>query len=265
MDPEKIQAMSNFPRPANISELRRFLGMVNHVGKFASHIADTTKPLRDLLKKEMDWVWKEPQEKAFQTVKRTVELNTSTCTYSPNKPTKVSVDASSYGLGGVLLQKEENDWKPVFCASRSLTPTEQRYAQVEKEALAVTWNCEKLRDYLLGLSNFTVETDHKPLLARLKTKMLDDLTPRIQRFCMRLMQFSFNIIYMRAGKKTLMTADTLSRAPGSELAEQETLMEAFVSALIDIIPASDTKLEEVRKKQCSDKICSQIMNYRYSS
>ena len=70
MDPEKIQAMSNFPRPANISELRRFLGMVNHVGKFASHIADTTKPLRDLLKKETDWVWKEPQEKAFQTVKK---------------------------------------------------------------------------------------------------------------------------------------------------------------------------------------------------
>ena len=60
--------------------------------------------------------------------------------YSPDKPTKVSVDVSSYGLGGVLLQKEENDWKPVFYASRSLTPTEQRYAQVEKEALAVTWN-----------------------------------------------------------------------------------------------------------------------------
>ena len=62
-----------------------------------------------------------------------------------------------------------------------------------------------------------------------------------------------------------MTADTLSRAPGSEPAEQETLMEAetnaFVSALIDSIPASDTRLEEVRKKQCSDKICSQIMNF----
>ena len=62
-----------------------------------------------------------------------------------------------------------------------------------------------------------------------------------------------------------MTADNLSRAPRSEPAEQETLMEAetnaFVGALIDSIPASDTRLEEVRKKQCSDKICSQIMNF----
>ena len=62
-----------------------------------------------------------------------------------------------------------------------------------------------------------------------------------------------------------MTADTLSRAPGSESAEQETLMEAktnaFVGALIDSIPATDTRLEEVRKKQYSDKICSQIMNF----
>ena len=74
-------------------------------------MADTTKPLRDLMKKEIDRNWDEPQEKAH---------------YNPDKPTRVSVDASSYGLGGVLLQKQENDWKPVFYASRSPTATEQR-------------------------------------------------------------------------------------------------------------------------------------------
>ena len=119
---------------------------------------------------------------------------------------------------------------------------------------------------MLGLSTFTVETDHEPLLALLKAKMLDELTPRIQRFRMSLMQSSFNIIYTAGKKKTnLMTAGTLSRPPESEPAEQETLMEAetnaFVDALIDSIPASDTRLEEVRKKQLSDKICSQIMNF----
>ena len=59
--------------------------------------------------------------------------------YSPEKETKVSADASLYGLGGVLLQKDGQDWRLVFYASRSLTDTEQRYAQVEKKALAVTW------------------------------------------------------------------------------------------------------------------------------
>ena len=129
MNPETVQAISNFPRPANISELRRFRGMVNHVGKFASHMADTTKPLRDLLKKETDWIWKEQQEKAFQTVKKQLSSTPVLAHNSPDKPTKVSADASSYGQGGVLLQKEENDWKPVCYASRSLTPTEQKYVQ----------------------------------------------------------------------------------------------------------------------------------------
>ena len=66
--------------------------------------------------------------------------------------------------------------------TRLLTDTEQRYAQVEKEAFAVTWCCEKFSEFLIGLKMFTIETDHKLLLALLKTKHLDELTPRIQRF-----------------------------------------------------------------------------------
>ena len=70
MDPEKVQAISRFRRPVNISELRHILGMVNNVGKkYASHMADTTKTMRDLLKKETDWIWEEPQEKALKTNK----------------------------------------------------------------------------------------------------------------------------------------------------------------------------------------------------
>ena len=80
---------------------------------------------------------------------------------------------------------------------------------------------------------------------------------------MRLMQFSYDIVYT-AGKN-LMTADTLSRDPGSVPADQEHLMEdetnAFVCAVTDSIPASDARLEEIRQKQCSDKICSQVMNF----
>ena len=80
---------------------------------------------------------------------------------------------------------------------------------------------------------------------------------------MRLMQFSYDIVYT-AGKN-LMTADTLSRDPGSAPADQEHLMEdetnAFVCAVIDSILASDARLEEIREKQCSDKICSQVMNF----
>lgn len=84
--------------------------------------------------------------------------------YSPNLETMVSADASSYGLGGVLTQKQtDGEWRPVVFISRSLTKTASRYAQIEKEALAVTWACERLRGYLSGL-DFTIKTDHKPLI-----------------------------------------------------------------------------------------------------
>ena len=98
--------------------------------------------------------------------------------YNPKAKSKVS---SSFGLGTVLLQTSENgEWRPVAYASRSLSETETRYAQIEKEALAIVWSCEKCSDYILG-SKFEIETDHKPLVPLLSNKHLDDLPPRVLR------------------------------------------------------------------------------------
>ena len=73
--------------------------------------------------------------------------------YDLNKETKVAADASSYGLGGVVLQRQPDDtWRPVSFLSRAMTPTETRYAQIEKEALALTWACERSWEYLVGKS-----------------------------------------------------------------------------------------------------------------
>ena len=71
---------------------------------------------------------------------------TTLALYDCNAPTKISADASSYGLGAVLLQEADKHWRPVAYASRSMTETEQRYAQIEKEALAITWASEKFSD-----------------------------------------------------------------------------------------------------------------------
>ena len=98
--------------------------------------------------------------------------------YDPNAQTKPSADTFSYGLGAVLLQELESTWKPVAYASRSLSDTETRYAQIEKEALAVTWACDKFSTYLLG-KKFATETDDKPLVPLLGSKHLDNLPPRV--------------------------------------------------------------------------------------
>lgn len=83
---------------------------------------------------------------------------------------------TSYGLGAVLLQKEGDDWRPVAYVSWSLTLSEQRYAQLEKEALGLTWAGEKFCDFLIG-QHFEMETDHKPLLSLLSGQELDALPP----------------------------------------------------------------------------------------
>ena len=97
----------------------------------------------------------------------------------------MSADASSFGLGAVLLQLDDRGWHPVAFASRSLSEVEQRYAQIEKEALATVWACEKFAAYLIG-GKFSIETDHKPLVPLLSTKHLDCLPPRVLRFRLQL-------------------------------------------------------------------------------
>ena len=76
----------------------------------------------------------------------------------PSKETTIQCDAGSYGLGGVLLQEE----RPIAFTSRALTHTEQRYAQIEKEAQAIVHACKKFHFYVFG-RHIEVESDHKPL------------------------------------------------------------------------------------------------------
>ena len=104
-----------------------------------------------------------------------VSSNTILALFDPHRPTQVSADASSYGLSAVLTQQQSSgEWKPISYISQAFTTTEQRYAHTEKEALAVTWACERIRDFLTGLQ-FHIHTDHKLLVPLLTTKGLDEL------------------------------------------------------------------------------------------
>ena len=143
--------------------------------------------------------------------------------YDPRAETKIRTDASSYGLGAILMQKQRNnEWQPVAYASRALSLTEQRYAQIEKEALGIMWACEKFSEYISGVT-FHIETDHKPLIPIFTQKNLNDMSPRIQRFRMQIMRFTYTISHVQG--KDLVCADTLSRSPIRDKGNKDVLAE----------------------------------------
>lgn len=212
-DPGKVRAITQLDPPLDASEVRSLLGSANHLAKFLPDLADFTKPLRDLLHQDAEWHWGPAQQQSFDKLKQALSRTPVLSHYDSQLLHTVSVDASSYGLGAVLLQQSQERLLPVAYASRSLTETEQRYAQIEKEALAITWACEHFRKYLLG-SSFHVETDHKPLVPLLTTKRLDELSPRLQRFRMRLLEYDYTMSHTPGNK--LYTADLLSRKPAGK-------------------------------------------------
>ena len=97
-------------------------------------------------------------KEAFLQLKEELIKSTILILYNPKSKTKISADASSYGLGVVLLQEQSANWKPMAYASRAMSETERYYAQIEKETLSVTWSYEKFSDYILR-NLFTTETD----------------------------------------------------------------------------------------------------------
>ena len=265
-DPSKIKAITDMAEPQNIADLRRFLGLVNHLMKFCPNLAETTKPLRDLLKKENAWVWGTAQQEAFRQLKVDMASDQVLALYDPEKETVVSSDASSFGLGAVLVQKQPSgEMRPVAYASRSMTETERRYAQIEKEALAITWALEHWAEFLIGM-RFKVETDHKPLIPLFSTKLIDELPVRIQRFRMRLMRFDFAIAHVPG--KLLYTADSLSRSPQEGKAQEPKSwddlhdeVECYVNAVLVTLPASDQRLDEIRSELKSDDTLKTVMQY----
>jgi hypothetical protein len=262
-DPKKTLAVQEFPRPQNVTELQRIMGMVNQLAKFLPNLSTLNEPLRQLLKKDQQWLWDQPQEQAFQQIKKLLTSTEVLAHYSPSSPCIVAADASHNGLGAVLLQVDpQGNRRPISYASRSLSDTEKRYAVIEKEALAATWACEKFSDYILG-TTFALETDHRPLVPLLSSTDLAKLPARILRFRLRLMRYSPEVKYVQGVHHN--TADALSRAPVSEPTKADLNLveeaEEFKDEVIRNLPASDIRLQQIREAQEKDAVCAQVKEY----
>ena len=122
-----------------------------------------------------------------------------------SKPITLQVDASSVGIGAVLLQDEEDKKSPIAYASRKLKPSEKSYAVVGKECLALVWGVQKFHRYLYGTAN-TVETNHQSLSYLNKAKLANS---RLMRWALALQPYRFHIVAIRGSENV--GADYLSR------------------------------------------------------
>ncbi|GBN49080.1 Retrovirus-related Pol polyprotein from transposon 17.6 [Araneus ventricosus] len=144
----------------------------------------------------------------------------------------ISVDSSQYGLGAVLLQEDH----PIAYASSSLTETQQRYSQIEKELSDIVIGCKKFHYYVYG-TKFVIETDHKNLIDLLP-KPMDKLSPRLQRMVLEL--FKYNLQLRHVSGKSLYVADALSRNP-LKCHEDTSFLEAGAAVVHTVSTASDEK------------------------
>ncbi|XP_038139714.1 uncharacterized protein LOC119782701 [Cyprinodon tularosa] len=177
--------------------------------------------------------------------------------YDPERSTRISADASQFGLGAVLLQQHDGQWLPVAYASRALTSAESRYAQIEKELLASLYACERFHQYVYGQA-FEVETDHKPLVS-IMSKPLNDCPLRIQRMLIRLHKYDVHMLYTQG--KYMYTADTLSRAVDKEESadsEKSAEIQAYVDMVVSSLPITGDRTEQIRRETSADEVLKEL-------
>lgn len=209
--------------------MRSFLGLVNYVAKFIPHLATETDNLRTMIHKNNEFVWTTEKRETFNRIKELMCRNTALGYYNPDDDTIVVADASPVGLGAVLIQENSSGPRIICYASKSLSITERKYSQMEKEALGLVWAVERFHLYLHG-KEFVIITDHKTL----ETIFSPTSKPcaRIERWVLRLQAYKYKVIY-KPGKSNI--ADPLSRLlPVTRIVEDfDTGMEKYVHWVVN--------------------------------
>jgi len=210
---EKVKAILEAPRPTNVNELRKFLGLINYYAKFIEKSSSILHPLNLLLRKDFKWKWSREQEHAYKKVLEEISSDKVLIHYNPELPLTLATDASPYGISGVLSHRLPDGLeRPIAFSSRSLTKSELNYSQLDKEATAIYWSLQKFYQYCYG-RKFTLITDNRPLASILHPdKQLPVMTAtRMLHYAQFISGFDYTIECRRTNEHA--NADYFSRFP----------------------------------------------------
>ena len=246
-------AIQAAPEPKNVTELRSFLGMINYYGRFLPKLALRLAPLYQLLRQNVRWQWKGERKEAFRRAKEALLSIRVMIHFDPRKEVIVACDASPYGVGAVLSHRLNDGTElSIVFAFRSLAEAERRYAQIDREPLALLFGVKKFHQYLSGRA-FTILTHHKPLVSSLEENKGVPLmaSGRIQRWAIMLSSYQYKLRY-RPGT-TNANADALSRLPLTVKQEvTEDLSESVLSLhILEMTPAR--AITTVQLRQFTDR------------
>lgn len=213
VDPEKIATIRDYEIPKSLKQLRSFLGLAGYYRKFIRDYAKITKPLTIHLRGENGQIKAKQSSKirinldqaamdAFERIKTLLQERVELYQPDFSKPFELTTDASNFAIGAVLSQERN----PITFISRTLSPTEQNYATNEKEILAIVWALQKLRNYLYGIADLTIYTDHQSLIYSISEKNPNTKLKRWKNF---IAEFGAEIKY-KPGYQNIV-ADALSR------------------------------------------------------
>ncbi|XP_037872900.1 uncharacterized protein K02A2.6 [Bombyx mori] len=253
-DPEKVRAIVDMKEPTTKKELQTVLGIITYISKFIPNTSELTESLRQLLKKNVEYIWGDKQKEDFKKIKQFLTSATVLRYFDVNKPVTLSVDSSSTGLGAVLLQ----DNLPVAYGSKTLTECQKSWAQIEKEMLAIVYGCEKFHQYIYD-KHVIVESDHRPLEYIFK-KTINETPLRLQRLRLRIQGYDLEIRY-KPGKE-LFVADALSRNSLPDKICNKDLdqhVELHVCLITEGLKFTEQKLEDFKKKTANDEECQKII------
>lgn len=209
-DPEKVEAILNYPTPTCRKEVKRFLGTATWYRRFVPNFSTIAGPLNKLTSQKKSappFKWSPEADDAFNKLKECLISAPILASPDYNLPFEVHTDASDYGVGAMLTQTVDNVERPIAYMSKSLTGAEKNYSITERETLAVLTALEHWRCYLENGKRFNVYTDHAALRWFLA---MNNPTGRLARWGVRLSAFNFDIKHRKGVDNVI--PDALSRA-----------------------------------------------------
>jgi transposase InsO family protein len=206
-DPEKIEAIQNWPIPQDASDIRSGLGLFSYYRRFIKDYSKTARPLTKLTEKDAEFVWEEPQQQAWKQLKDAMTRAPILAYPDPDQDFILDTDASGFGIGAVLSQIQGGKERVIAYGSRTLSKEERRYCVTRRELLAVVYFLKHYRHYLFG-RKFLLRTDHGALKYLLNFK---DPQGQMARWLQVLGTYDFEVVH-RAGRSHN-NADAMSRGP----------------------------------------------------